>query len=353
VDSNSSSLSVSMYTLAFRIASWNVAGLRAVLAKSPSSFIDLVTRHKLDVLCLQETKLQEQHLTDPKLKILETMALSHQYDDYWSCSTAKKGYSGTAVFIRRRSNIASKGDKAKSNGSKKQTTMMQFVVKKNDTDVAVGQEATVDSNDSSTTIDSELLTPSNVSYVMGKEKHDAEGRIIAVDFPLFSFCNVYVPNAGQKLERLSYRVHEWDKDFLQFIHDKRTDRSGLPVIWLGDLNVAHTNLEVWNDGAKHLPKQAGVTPEERASFQEQLDAGHVDAFRRLHPTAAGHYSYWSMRAGNRVVNKGLRLDYFICDPSMFDEKSRVVVRDCFMDYTQEGSDHCPVILELEIKGRFS
>jgi exodeoxyribonuclease III len=81
-----------------------------------------------------------------------------------------------------------------------------------------------------------------------------------------------------------------------------------------------------------------------------LDSGHIDAFRHLHPTAAGHYSYWSMRAGNRAVNKGLRLDYFICDPKLFDETSQAVVRDCYMDASQEGSDHCPVILEIEIKG---
>lgn len=120
-------------------------------------------------------------------------------------------------------------------------------------------------------------------------------------------------------------------------------------MWLGDLNIAHTNLEVWNDGAKHLPKQAGVTPEERASFQEQLDAGFVDAFRRLHPEAKGHYSYWSTRAGNREPNKGLRLDYFICDPMFFEEDSRVVVRDSYCCHEVQGSDHCPVVVEIEIK----
>mmetsp|Transcript_16046 Transcript_16046/g.36861 ORF Transcript_16046/g.36861 Transcript_16046/m.36861 type:complete len:137 (-) Transcript_16046:38-448(-) len=122
-----------------------------------------------------------------------------------------------------------------------------------------------------------------------------------------------------------------------------------PVLWLGDLNVAHTALEVWNDGAKHLAKQAGVTPEERASFQEQLDAGFVDAFRRLHPTAKGCYSYWSQRAGNREPNKGLRLDYFICSPDLFDETKQVVVRDSYILHDVLGSDHCPVVLELEIK----
>ena len=89
---------------AFRVASWNVAGLRAVLTKAPNIFVDFVKRHNIDVLCLQETKLQEQHLEDPKLNIKQTMGLSNEYDDFWSCSTAKKGYSGTAVFVRRHQN---------------------------------------------------------------------------------------------------------------------------------------------------------------------------------------------------------------------------------------------------------
>lgn len=114
--------------------------------------------------------------------------------------------------------------------------------------------------------------------------------------------------------------------------------------------MAFTNLEVWNDGAKHLDKQAGVTPQERASFQEQLDSGFIDIFRKLHPAAKGHYSYWSQRAGNREPNKGLRLDYFVADPSFFDEEnSKVIARDSYMIYEQLGSDHCPVVLELEIK----
>ena len=152
---------------------------------------------------------------------------------------------------------------------------------------------------------------------------------------------------------------------MQKLHSERGGT--VPVIWTGDLNIAHTNLDVWNEGAKHLAKQAGVTVEERLSFQQQLDtSGYIDAFRKLHPTAAGHYSYWSQRAGNREPNKGLRLDYFICHPSLFvtDNNSnndngsssrnptgsnKVLVRDCYMDRNQLGSDHCPVILELEIK----
>ena len=343
------------------MASWNVAGLRAVLSKTPNVFVDFVKRHNIDVLCLQETKLQEQHLDDPKLNIKQTMGLCSEYDDYWSCSSAKKGYSGTAVFVRRRKSSGgttaptSTVVNSKVNSSKKQTSMLQFVKAASKVDDIEGKKLARSNKDEAThdetlSIDIDQLIPSNISYVMGKEKHDLEGRLIVVDYPLFTLCNVYVPNAGQQLERLSYRVDEWDKDFLNFVHQKRKDRDGVPVVWLGDLNVAHTNLEVWNDGAKHLSKQAGVTAEERASFQEQLDSGHIDAFRYLHPKAAGHYSYWSMRAGNRPVNKGLRLDYFICDQDMFNEKSQVVVRDCYMDATTEGSDHCPVILEMEIKG---
>jgi len=251
----------------------------------------------LDILCLQETKLQEQHLDDPKLKIREILA--DDYDGYWTCSTAKKGYAGTAVFVRKQHT----SNKTKKGGGK-QTTMDGFLAKdktKSNATAAAAAAPAKHSTKPSLPIDPQLLVPERVSYKMNVEKHDSEGRLVVVDMPLFSLCNVYVPNSGQKLERLAYRTDEWDKDLLAFMQEKQ-QKDGRPLIWLGDLNVAHTNLEVWNDGAKHLPKQAGVTPEERASFQAQLDAGFVDAFRRLHPTAAGHYSYWSNRAGNRAVS---------------------------------------------------
>ena len=92
--------------------------------------------------------------------------------------------------------------------------------------------------------------------------------------------------------------------------------TGNPIFWTGDLNVAHASFDCYNDGAKHLAKQAGLTPEERASFAEQLGDGFVDGFRYMYPEAKGHYTYWSQRAGNRAPNKGLRLDYFICEESM-------------------------------------
>jgi exodeoxyribonuclease III len=309
-----------------------------MLKNSPNVFRELVDRHDLDVLCLQETKLQDIHLEDPKLNLRETLQVGDDYDDYWSCSTSKKGYSGTAVFVRKRAGSAGKKDQQK---IAKQTTLTNFVAKVDKSEV---KKPKVD-----LPIDEELLVPVSVSYGIGKSDHDTEGRTITVDFPRFSLCNVYVPNSGQKLERLPYRTDHWDKDFLAYMQTLSTENDNKPVLWVGDLNVAHTHLEVWNDGAKHLAKQAGVTAEERASFQSQLDSGYVDAFRRLHPTAAGHYSYWSTRAGNRPVNKGLRLDYFICHPDFFKADGPVVVRDCYMDFDQVGSDHCPVILELAMQ----
>jgi exonuclease III len=217
---------------AFKIASWNVAGLRALLRKTPHALSDLVAKYDLDVLCLQEHKLQESHLDDPKLK-LNGGDLIDGYDAYWSCSTEKKGYSGTAVFVRQRSGAT----------QKKQAKMADFF--------GPTKNAT-SKHKASANVDSDMipnLTPMDVSYKMDKNvEADAEGRIITLDFPLFSFSNLYVPNSGQNLDRLTYRTQEWDKDLLNFMQTKQSDR-GVPVIWLGDLNVAHTHLEVWNDGA--------------------------------------------------------------------------------------------------------
>jgi exodeoxyribonuclease-3 len=313
--------------VAFKIASWNVAGLRALVKKDPDALSNLCKKHDLDMLCLQETKLQESHVDDPKLQFRGCLK-DDGYDDYWSCSTAKKGYSGTAVFVKQRG-----GKKSK------QSSIKGFFGPKSDD--ASGEK------ESKLPIASETITPTEVSYNIGKEI-DNEGRTVTLDFPFATITNVYVPNSGQTLQRLDYRTNEWDKDFLQF-HQKKQDDRGLPVIWLGDLNIAHKAYDVWNDGAKHLEKQAGVTTQERVSFQSQLDAGFVDAFRKLHPETKGHYSYWSQRAGNREPNKGLRLDYFVCSPELFSEDAKVVVRDSYFIADQFGSDHCPAVLELEIR----
>ena len=334
------------YTL--KICSWNVAGLRAILKNTPEALPDLVKKHGIDVLCLQETKLQEMHVDDPKLKIGGHLLVEEGYEAHYSCSTTKKGYSGTAVFVKKR-------DADDGKGSKKQASLSSFFggATKNGKSTNAkdhgGDERDRDMNNIGK-VDAKNLIP-EVSFGIGKSKHDGEGRSITLDFPGFVMTNLYVPNSGQKLDRLDYRTEEWDKDLLEYMQSKEIERK-CPVIWLGDLNVAHKAADTWNEGAKHLVKSAGTTPQERASFEKQLEAGYVDAFRELHgEEALGHYSYWSQRAGNREPNKGLRLDYFICSKGMLKDSkdNKVVVRDSYMIPDQKGSDHCPIVLELEIK----
>jgi len=367
----------------FKIISWNVAGLRALLRNHPSALPSLATLHDADVICLQETKLQETHVTDPKLKIAGVLLEEEGYDAYYSCSTAKAGYSGTAVFVRRRGggSAAAVGEKEgkgegketkKKGKKKKQGTLGSFFQTTASTSNPEPDEETdakpaaITATQPKTTgsIDPSDLTPLRTTTELTSSTdpapvpHTSEGRIITIDFPLFSLTNLYVPNSGQNLERLPYRTESWDTDLLSSMQSKKKNTK-TPLIWLGDLNVAHRALDVWNDGAKHLAKQAGVTDAERAAFQRQLDGDgdleggeFVDAFRRLHPGARGHYSYWSQRAGNRGVNKGLRLDYFVCSGDLFaggGEGGRVLVRDSYMLPEVVGSDHCPVVLELEIR----
>ena len=325
--------------LAFKVMSWNVAGLRALIRKEPEALSKLANDHDLDMICLQETKLQEMHLDDPKLKLREILK-EDGYTSHWSCSTAKKGYAGTVVFVKSRNSAVGKD-------TKKQAKINTFFIKKDESESDKASQSSIGD------VDVKDLIPSNVSFEMDVKEHDQEGRIITVDYPHFSITNVYVPNSGQKLERLSYRTDKWDKDLLAYMKQKEKTRKK-PVVWLGDLNVAHKALDVWNDGAKHLAKQAGTTEEERESFQQMLDSddgAFVDAFRNLYPDAKGHYSYWSQRAGNREPNKGLRLDYFICSASMMKDEAhkKAVVRDSYMIQSQLGSDHCPIILEIEIK----
>ena len=220
---------------------------------------------------------------------------------------------------------------------KKQSKMDSFVGKKPGDDMAKKPPG----------VPTELLEPIKVETEFGSDAHDGEGRVCIAEFPLFYLVNTYVPNSGQKLDRLKYRTEEWDADFLAKM--RSLEDEGKPVIWLGDLNVAFDEKDTWNEGAKHLPKSAGTTPEERASFDRQLSAGFVDAFRHLHPEGRGHYSYWSQRAGNRGPNKGLRLDYFVCSRGLFEEGKKERVRDSYMLPDMEGSDHCPIVLEIEIK----
>ncbi|KAL7477214.1 hypothetical protein ACHAW6_003030 [Cyclotella cf. meneghiniana] len=334
----------------FTVISWNVAGLRTFIKKNPDALSNLASRYDADVICLQETKLQEEHLNDPKLKLKEYFDEKlKEYNCHFSCSLEKKGYSGTAMFIKKYGHTVDENGPKK--GRKQATLGAFFGTKSHDSNETKSKHNERDELNSDIPITS--LRPLTVSKHLGIPAHDGEGRTITAEFPLFFLTNVYVPNSGQNLERLSYRTEQWDKDFVAKMRLLEKD-GGKPIIWLGDLNVAFDEKDTWNEGAKHLSKSAGTTPEERASFAEQLSSGFVDAFRYLHPDGRGHYSYWSQRAGNRAPNKGLRLDYFVCSKVLMSEGDKkafqkAIVRDSYMVHDQLGSDHCPIVLEIEIK----
>lgn len=155
---------------------------------------------------------------------------------------------------------------------------MGAFLKKKDTNKDEADKAGTDEAKEGTSnlgdIDINDLIPTNISTGIGHDEHDSEGRVVSIDFPRFSISNVYTPNSGAKLDRLSYRTDNWDTQFLQYMQDKEKNLN-VPVIWLGDLNVAHNFRDTWNEGAPHLKKSAGTTAEERESFQKQLDSGFI------------------------------------------------------------------------------
>ena len=286
----------------FKVVSWNVNGIRALIRKHPNALSDLVVNEDYpDVIFLQETKLQEMHVNDQKLK-LRSLLKDEGYENHWTCSTAKKGYSGSAVFIRTSKKVATEGDDNNTLTSiekKGKGTLLGFVSmkkKKHTNDNCLPSDASIKVDKSyrlQPIEDKRRLVCEPIEFGLGKDKHDEEGRTIICHYPLFSLTGLYVPNSGAKLERLHYRTKEWDKDLLEYMQNIETKRE-VGVIWLGDLNVAHTNIDVWNDGANHIPRSAGTTPEERKSFTEQLENGYVDMFRHLHPEAEGQYTFWAM-----------------------------------------------------------
>uniref|UniRef100_A0A7S1WYZ2 Endonuclease/exonuclease/phosphatase domain-containing protein n=1 Tax=Tetraselmis chuii TaxID=63592 RepID=A0A7S1WYZ2_9CHLO len=178
------------------------------------------------------------------------------------------------------------------------------------------------------------------------EAHKGEGRIITVEYERFFVVGSYVPNSGMKLERLAYRTEQWDEDLRTYLAALATRK---PTMLLGDLNVAHLDIDIYNVQSKHVAKSAGTTPQERASFGELLGRGWVDGFRHLHPSATGCYTYWSVRAGNRATNRGLRLDYCVLSDGLTKTAGEGLrLHDCWIldKATVGASDHCPVGVAL-------
>lgn len=201
------------------------------------------------------------------------------YHQYWNYAD-KKGYSGTAVFTKRE--------------------------------------------------------PLGVTYGMGIDEHDHEGRIITLEFDEYYFITVYTPNSKQELERLEYRQH-WEDDFRAYLCGLKEKK---PVIFCGDLNVAHEEIDLKNPKTNH--HNAGFTDEERGKMTELLDAGFIDTFRYFYPDMTDIYSWWSYRFKAREKNTGWRIDYFIVSEDFKDR-----IRDAKIHTDILGSDHCPVELIFE------
>jgi exodeoxyribonuclease III len=249
-----------------KLISWNVNGLRAAVNKG---FMDVFHNLDADILCLQETKLQQGQI---ELNLPE-------YEQYWNYAE-KKGYSGTAVFTKK--------------------------------------------------------TPLSVTYGIGMEEHDHEGRVITLEYETFYCITCYTPNSQNELARLPYRM-QWEDDFRKYI--QRLDKKK-PIILCGDLNVAHEEIDLKNP--KTNRKNAGFSDEERAKMTELLQAGFTDTFRYLYPDTTGIYSWWSYRFKAREKNAGWRIDYFITSKSLND-----TIKDALIYTDIIGSDHCPVGLLLK------
>lgn len=237
--------------------------------------------------CVQKGFLDFFHEADADIFCLQETKLQEGqieldlpgYHQYWNYAE-KKGYSGTAIFTRQE--------------------------------------------------------PLSVFYGMGIPEHDKEGRVITLEFNDFYLITCYTPNSQNELARLSYRM-EWEDDFLTYLDDLKEKK---PVIFCGDLNVAHQEIDLKNPKTNH--KNAGFTDEERAKFTTLLSHGYIDTFRHFYPDLENVYSWWSYRFKAREKNAGWRIDYFVTSDNL---KNRL--KDAKIHTDVFGSDHCPVELMIE------
>lgn len=264
-----------------KLYSWNVNGIRAVLKKG--SFQSFMAEHSPDVLCLQETKAERGQIE------IDLPG----YHEHWN-SAVKKGYSGTAVFSKQKPLKVTLG-------------FPDAVAKR----FKFADELMRDSTE--------------------------EGRVITAEFEKFHVVTVYTPNAKDDLSRLPLRHENWDPAFLaycQLLEKKK------PVIFCGDLNVAHTELDLANPKPNRGKK--GFTDEERKGFQNFVDAGFIDTFR-IFTQGNGHYSWWSHFANARARNVGWRIDYVLVSAAL-----KKAVKSATIHADVLGSDHCPVSVEIAI-----
>lgn len=260
-----------------KLYSWNVNGLRAVLRKG--DFQRFLAEHQPDILCLQETKAERDQV---ELDLPD-------YEEYWS-SAERKGYSGTAIFTKHSPSRADYG------------------------------------------FPSDLAKQYNLKDAYGDAT--TEGRVTTLEFEAFYVVSVYTPNAKDNLERLALR-ETWDRAFLAYVKQLNQQK---PVIFGGDLNVAHTELDLARP--KENVGKKGFTREERQGLTAYLETGFIDTFR-LFTTDSGHYTWWSHFGNARARNVGWRIDYIMVSATL-----EPIIKTARIHPEVMGSDHCPVAIEL-------
>lgn len=252
-----------------KIISWNVNGVRAVAKKG---FADQIRPWKADIICLQETKAQDD-------EVRQALANIQGYH-LFSSSAVRKGYSGTGIMTREE--------------------------------------------------------PNEVTFGIGMDEHDQEGRVVTAEFEDFYVLTAYIPNSGSELARLEYR-QQWDKDFRAYLTKLQKKK---PVIACGDFNVAHQPIDLARP-KENYNKTSGYTQQEIDGMTALLKAGFTDTYRHLRPEEPG-YSWWSARFGARQKNIGWRIDYFLVSNPLM-----TAVSDSFILPDEMGSDHCPVGILLK------
>mgnify|MGYP001560054834 FL=1 len=264
-----------------KLATWNVNGIRNVHKKGLlTAFFDAVDP---DIVGFQETKA-EQHQSEVDLP---------DYEEFWNSSKGKKGYSGTAIFTK----------------PSPEAVLYDFPA--------------------------DIVAKYQMEDTYGDP--NGEGRVIATEYEDFHFVTVYTPNSKDDLSRIPLRHKNWDPAFLEYMKQLEQTK---PVIFCGDLNVAHTSDDLAN--AKPNEGKKGFTLEERSGIDNMIKAGFVDAFR-IQTQGKGHYTWWSHFVNARERNVGWRIDYFFVSESLAPLVSRVTIHPDIL-----GSDHCPVTLELDI-----
>ena len=265
-----------------KIFSWNVNGIRAVLRKG--ALVSFIDEYQPDILCLQETKAKQ---GQAEIDLPD-------YEEIWN-SAKKAGYSGTAIFTKKK-------------------PLSYFAGFSDDI---------------------------NIAHDWNADQHGSaldEGRVLTAEFEDFYLVTVYTPNSKHELTRLKLREKMWDPAFLKFLKNLKKTK---PVVVCGDFNAAHTEIDLARP--KDNEENAGYTKEERQGIKNILAAGFLDTFRVFHPGETGRYTWWTWRANARARNIGWRIDYFFISADLkADLKSAEIYESVF------GSDHCPISIELDL-----